>query len=178
MLRKLAEALDNRHERKSLERLAASFNEQMQAYADADSFTQIGSAMSARALYHAFLTKYPAIHDFSNAAHSEKAEYLAKLSNYVERQSKGESFGNHPQGVTNGAVLVQFWITALAWGDFELADAMAEQLEPLNRMGYEMAYAMGQARPDEKVIAEWKEKFGENIDPYSLMDEFAARRSG
>ena len=146
MLRKLAEALDNRHERKSLDRLAASFNQQMQAYVGADSFTQIGAAMSARALHHAFLTNYPTARDFSNAIHSEKSEYLTKLSDYVERQSKGESSGEFPKGVTNGAVLVQFWITALAWGDFELADAMAEQLEPLNRMAYETAQGTGQVR--------------------------------
>lgn len=170
MLRRIAEAIDKRHERKSLVRLTTAFNEQLQAYASADAYAQIFTEMSARTVRHAFAATYPDIRVFLDAPHSEKSAYLDKLSNYVERLAIGERSGKHPKGVTNGAVLVQFWITALAWKDFELADAMAEQLEPLNRSAYETACAAGQAKPDEKVIAEWKRTFGENINPNALMD--------
>lgn len=170
MLRKLAEALDNRHERKSLDRLAAAFNEQMQGYLSSDFIFQSGCELSVRKFYHAFIAEYPNIKDFSDAPHSEKAAYISKLSDYVQKLSKSEKAGESPKGVTSGAVLVEFWISAVGYGDFEMADAMAEHLAPLNRQGYETACALGTARPDEKVIAEWKETFGENIDPYSLMD--------
>lgn len=126
--------------------------------------------MSLRTTYHAFVTRYPEISNFLNAEHSEKSDYLNKISNFVQKISKEEKAGNAPQGVTIGAVLVQFWITALAWGDFELADEMSAHLEPLNGSAYETDCARGKAKPDEKVIAEWKEMFGNDIDPYSLMD--------
>ena len=169
MLRKLAEAFDNRHERKSLRRLSIAFNEQMRAYLVADFLAQVGAELSVRTVRHAFAATYPQLGDFMGATHAEKSAYLSKVSAYVERLSKEENSGNAPKGVTNGALLSQFWIAALAWGDYRLADTIAEKLEPLNRSTYKAACADGQARPDDEVLAEWKEMFGENIIPNALM---------
>ncbi len=135
MLRKLAETLDKRHEKKSLQRLTTNFGHAMLSInASEDTVLRMWAGMSAREVYLAFIGRYPNIKDYASAPHSVRMAYLEEVKNHVLQLTKAEQAGKKDRGHTTGAILVNFWITALAWRAFEIADAMAEQLE--RQMGY------------------------------------------
>lgn len=88
-------------------------------------------------LMRSFDEKYPS-DTFEKMGLEQQQGYLKEMSSKVRKIAIDELNGNAPPGMARGSMLFHLYLIALAEGDAVLVNHMADRLEPLNKLGYEI----------------------------------------
>ena len=85
-------------------------------------------------------SKYPTLESFRDAEEVEKAEYLRKMGEVIDKLASDEfaQKDNAPQGTSLGTLLAFSYLTAVARNDAAMVARIADAMEPFSKMAIDI----------------------------------------